>query len=120
MTATHAADIVRALVELCRSAPDGEKLLRAVRDELNRHVRGDSDTLSVILMTVSGAEPALATSITALLEKKYGRKVQLTQRANASLIGGAVLQIGDEQIDLSVRGSLNGLQEKLTSSSLVS
>ncbi|NOS67583.1 MAG: F0F1 ATP synthase subunit delta, partial [Candidatus Peribacteraceae bacterium] len=42
------------------------------------------------------------------------------ERKNAALLGGAVLQIGDQQIDLSIRGSLNTLEMKLRGSSLVS
>lgn len=112
-----ASDIVRALVELSNAAPGGRQLLRDVRNLLSDEIK-DGGTLNVTLVTASGSEPALAASVSALVEKKYGRTVQLTQRKQASLIGGAVLQIGDEQIDLSVRGALNGLETTLQSSSL--
>lgn len=86
---------------------------------LSREVRGDA-SVTVTLTTPSGDEPALAASVTALLEKKLGKSVQLTQRGNPGLIGGAVVQIGDEQIDLSVRGALNDLDANLRSAAILS
>ncbi|MSR87269.1 hypothetical protein EXS70_03810 [Candidatus Peribacteria bacterium] len=111
-----AADIVQALVEMSKTMPAGEKLLREVCDLLKHHLRTGDEALAVTLVTTSGNEAALAAAVTSLVEKKYGRTVELTQRANPSLIGGAVLQIGDEQIDLSLRGSLNDLEMKMRSS----
>lgn len=115
-----AADIVRALVELSGTVPHGEALLRDVRDQLSKHVQGSEETLTVTLVTPTGQEPDLAASIRSLLEKKSGRPVEIRERKNAALLGGAVLQIGDQQIDLSIRGSLNTLEMKLRGSSLVS
>ncbi len=110
-----AADIVRALVELSGKHPRGKELLRDVRDLLTGEVR-DAGTLTVTLTTPSGDEPGLAASVTEMLKKKYNRGVQIHQRRDRSLIGGAVLQIGDEQIDLSVRGALGELEAKLRGS----
>ncbi len=111
MNAT-APDIVRALIDLSKSVPNGQKLLREVRDLLSRQVRGD-ETLNVVLMTPSGDESALASSVSAMITQKTGKTVTLTQSKNPALIGGAVLKIGDEQIDLSVRGALTSLQDTL-------
>ena len=111
MNAT-AADIVRALQDLCTTAPHGQKLLREIRDLLSRELSG-SGMMSVTLMTPSGNEPELVASVGAMLQKKYGQTAEITQRKNPALIGGAVLQIGDEQIDLSVRGAFNDLEIKM-------
>ena len=114
-----AADIVRALIELSAAHPHSSQLLRDVRDLLNREVR-DGGTLRVTLTTPSGEEPALALSVAALIKKHNHRDVQVSQRRDRSLIGGAVLQIGDEQIDLSVRGALIDLEMKLKGSPIAS
>lgn len=114
MNAT-APDIVRALVDLSKTVPNGEKLLREVRDLLSRQMRGGG-TLNVTLMTTSGDETALASAVSAMIAQKTGKDVTLTQSKNPQLIGGAVLKIGDEQIDLSVRGALNDIESQLKAS----
>lgn len=47
--------------------------------------------------------------IVAKLETKFGRKVTATQSVDAELIGGVVIQVGDEVMDSSVRGGLEAL-----------
>ena len=43
------------------------------------------------------------------LEARLGRKVSATQSSDAELIGGVVIQVGDEVMDSSVRGGLESL-----------
>jgi F-type H+-transporting ATPase subunit delta len=47
--------------------------------------------------------------LVAKLEAKLGRKVTATQSVDADLIGGVVIQVGDEVMDSSVRGGLASL-----------
>ncbi|MGN0893511.1 MAG: F0F1 ATP synthase subunit delta [Succinivibrio sp.] len=47
------------------------------------------------------------------LSSKYGSKVILKQKIDPSLIGGAVLKIGDQVIDASVKKSLENLSSTL-------
>lgn len=115
---SDASSVVRALVDLSKTMPNGESLLREVRDELSKHLHGTQETLSVTLITPSGSEPALLSSVRSMLEKKSGRPVEIQERRNSSLLGGAVLQIGDQQIDLSIRGALNDLESSLRGSSV--
>ena len=42
------------------------------------------------------------------------QQVSLTEKVDASLIGGFVLRVGDQQIDESVRGNLRRLRASLT------
>jgi F-type H+-transporting ATPase subunit delta len=48
-------------------------------------------------------------SLIAKLETKFGRKVTATQSVDNELIGGVVIQVGDEVMDASVRGGLEAL-----------
>jgi F-type H+-transporting ATPase subunit delta len=48
-------------------------------------------------------------SLVAKLEAKFGRKISATQSLDAELIGGVVIQVGDEVMDASVRGGLENL-----------
>lgn len=52
-------------------------------------------------------------ALTDKLSKKYDCKVQLTTEIDPSIIGGAVLKIGDEVIDASVKTSLLELSSTL-------
>ena len=54
-------------------------------------------------------------AIAASLSKRLGKKVSLTTKLDASLIGGAVIRAGDMVIDGSVRGRLEKLSNNLSS-----
>ena len=49
------------------------------------------------------------------LEKRFGRKLIPTIEVDNSLIGGVCVTVGDEVLDLSVRGKLHKMQETLVS-----
>lgn len=71
--------------------------------------------VNAILITKSGSSPELVKAVRKVLEAKFRRHVDILEKADASIIGGAILQFGDERIDLSVRGSLERLSESLIS-----
>jgi F-type H+-transporting ATPase subunit delta len=49
----------------------------------------------------------------AKLEAKFGRKIEASQEVDAELIGGVVIQVGDEVMDASVRGRLASMAATL-------
>ncbi len=49
------------------------------------------------------------------ISKATGKKVDLDTKVDASLLGGYVLQIGDRQLDDSLKGKLNNLRRELKS-----
>lgn len=106
-----AADIVRALLELSRTMPDGAGFLKQIRDGLEQHV--SDEIVTVTLTTPTGSAGALGVQVQAALEQKLGKKVELIEQADASLIGGAIVQYGDQQIDLSLRGNLREVETRL-------
>ena len=76
-------------------------------------VQKRSEVLSVLVITPKGDIGESKAPIVAAIEKKFGRVVEIVQKADSTMIGGAVIQIGDERIDLSVRGALTDLQKAL-------
>ncbi len=104
------SDIAQALLDLAKTMPDGQKFLRDIRDELAKHVGGE-EAVRVVLTTPTGDAGPLKASVSQLLQKKLNRPVEITERADPSLIGGAVILFEDEQVDLSVRGALEQAQE---------
>jgi F-type H+-transporting ATPase subunit delta len=47
------------------------------------------------------------------LESKFGQKINASQETDAGLIGGVVIQVGDEVMDASVRGRLASMAATL-------
>jgi F-type H+-transporting ATPase subunit delta len=52
-------------------------------------------------------------ALVARLEKSSGKKLKATFTVDPGLIGGAVIQLGDHQVDTSVRAQLNALRQRL-------
>jgi F0F1-type ATP synthase delta subunit len=108
-----ARDIAKSLVDLSATLSDGEQFLREIRDALNAKLRDGGKSIVATLITPSGNAGKLSTAVSKYLQGKMNRSVEVIERANPDLIGGAILQYGDVQIDLSVRGALNDLELKL-------
>jgi F-type H+-transporting ATPase subunit delta len=47
------------------------------------------------------------------IEKKTGKSVKLITKIDSNLLGGMKVKIGDEMVDLSVRGRLEGLRNSI-------
>ena len=98
------ANLVRVLAENKRLDLVAEmrvqfEALKATQEgELNAHIT------SAYALT---AEQMAA--LVAKLEAKFGRKINATQSTDAELIGGVVIQVGDEVMDASVRGGIESL-----------
>jgi len=99
-----AAAVDAAIAELKKHdlPADPQKLMRA----FDHALREKSQVVSAVLVTPSGDAGPLGTAVTKMLETAFKRPVELTERADRTMIGGAVLLIGDERIDVSVRGAL--------------
>ena len=52
--------------------------------------------------------------LTAFLEKKYGRPVELQWQEDAGIAGGFRIELGSEVIDWTVDGGLRELKDKLS------
>lgn len=127
-------DIARALIETCKSLPEAEYpsvaeaalemlrsrgLSRAVRTfprlvrETLEHREG---IVFAMLTTPSGDAGLLTDVISTALAAGLKKKVEMTQTADSTLLGGAKVTAGDERFDASLRGALVRLHRELTSS----
>jgi F-type H+-transporting ATPase subunit delta len=70
--------------------------------------------LKVTLRTATAVPAEQADKIKIALKKRFGRDIELEQRIDPSVIGGAVIDAGDTVIDGSVRGRLARLESALT------
>jgi len=101
-------NLVRVLMENDRLllSPEIASLYEAQRAEAEASV--DVQVASAIALDAK-QEKAIAAS----LEKKLGKKVNLSSHIDESLIGGVVIQAGDLVIDGSVKGRLGELASQL-------
>ena len=73
----------------------------------------------IVEAKITTAVPLEATQRRAVverLEKSSGHKLKATFSVDPSLIGGAVIQLGDHQVDSSVRAQLHALRTQLSGS----
>ncbi len=101
-------NFVRLLVQADRVglAPDIAALFEQYR----------KDAESVVGMEVVSAcelEKSQERAIQSALEKRFGKRVQITKSIDQSLIGGAIIRAGDLVFDASLRGRLRQLWRSL-------
>jgi F-type H+-transporting ATPase subunit delta len=72
---------------------------------------GSADAYIVCAYPMTDSEKA---DVTAVLEKKFGKKLNVTVSVDESLIGGFSVTVGDEVLDMSVRAKLARMQTALT------
>ncbi|MCB2027709.1 MAG: F0F1 ATP synthase subunit delta, partial [Rhodoferax sp.] len=72
---------------------------------------GSSD--AVVFSAFAIDVKALA-ELTAVLEKRFGRKLNVTMQLDESLIGGVRVVVGDEVLDTSVKARLDQMKIALT------
>jgi F-type H+-transporting ATPase subunit delta len=92
------------------------ELLPTVSAEFRRLYRRREGIVEAV---VTSAAPLDASEVTALAERlavTAGARVELSQRVDASLIGGLQVRLGDRLIDGSVRGRLERLRTRLSAS----
>jgi len=84
--------------------------IAALFEELKRE---SERVLQVTLRSASEIPAGQTDAIKVALKKRFGREIDLQQRIDPSVIGGAVIDAGDVVIDGSVRGRLARLENAL-------
>ncbi|HSW18687.1 MAG TPA: F0F1 ATP synthase subunit delta [Ramlibacter sp.] len=102
-------NFLRAVIENGRLAalPEIANQFRALKNAQG----GSSDAVVYSAFPVDAA--ALA-DVSLALEKRFGRKLNLTVEQDASLIGGIRVVVGDEVLDTSVKARLEQMKTALT------
>lgn len=87
--------------------------LPAIAKEFQRLVAKKLGILNVRLITTVPIDELAKEKLAAKLQEKFGLKPRIFQEIDASLIGGAVVAIGSQVIDNSVKGRLLRLKKHL-------
>ena len=105
----HAKNFLRAVIDNGRlsALPEIATQFRALKNAQS----GSSDAVVHSAFPIDGA--ALA-EVSATLEKRFGRKLNVTVELQPDLIGGIRVVVGDEVLDTSVKARLEQMKVALT------
>ena len=95
---------------------DGERLSSVpdISREVDAMIEARSGRITAEVVSAKPLELAQLTEITVALEKLSGKKVTVTKREDASLLGGVVAKLGDKVYDGSLRTQLRNLRDELS------
>jgi F-type H+-transporting ATPase subunit delta len=72
-----------------------------------------NNIISATVKTAQAIDASVTAEVTSFIEKQSGKKVALTASVDPSLIGGLVIQVGDNLYDASISGKLNKVKQNL-------
>jgi F-type H+-transporting ATPase subunit delta len=95
---------------------DGERMasVPAIARELDRMIEAKAGRVQAEIVSAKPLDAGQLTQITASLEKLSGKKVSVTQREDADLLGGVVAKLGDTVYDGSLRTQLRNMRDELS------
>lgn len=88
--------------------------LPEINEAFLQHEASFQKSSTVKLITATKTTNEFQTSLAAALKKRTQHDIILKCDIDPSIIGGAIIRIGDRVIDASIRGKLNRLLETLT------
>lgn len=77
-------------------------------------VNAQSGTSDAVVYSAYDIDAATLTSLSGVLEKRFGRKLNLQVQVQPELIGGVRVVVGDEVLDTSVKARLEQMRVALT------
>ena len=89
-------------------------LLPSIYEILDKLVREANAQVMVNVTVAEDLDAAVAGKLKETIALDIGKQVELNVQKDASILGGMILNIGDRQIDHSVRGRLDGLKRALS------
>lgn len=101
-------NFIRQLAENSRLS-----LLSMIEERFNELVLEANNTIEVIISSAMELGKSESDTLIKALEKRFGKKVVLTETVDATLLGGATIKAGDELIDCSISGQLARLKSQL-------
>lgn len=98
---------------LCRyhKAGAAQEIFRAYQEYYNKQNHVLNAVLTYVVLPTEEQRQGIEKF---LCGKYHVKSVELKLREDKSLVGGFVIRVGDQEIDYSLRGRINKLQQKLT------
>lgn len=88
--------------------------LPEIASQFQRQVNSRSGVSDAVVNSAFPIEPAALAELGEVLEKRFGRKLQLSVNLDSALIGGIRVVVGDEVLDTSVKARLEQMKVALT------
>ncbi len=104
--------VLRLLVMLC--SRNKATLLTLINEMFDKLIREEKSEVMVDVTVAKDLKADLAGKLKESISAGLGKAVELNVKTDASILGGLILNIGDRQIDHSVRGRINGLKRALS------
>jgi len=89
-------------------------VLPVIAQQFRALVNAQSGTADAVVQSAFPIDAAALTELSATLEKRFARKLQVSVEINESLIGGIRVVVGDEVLDTSVKARLEQMKAALT------
>ncbi|WKN29990.1 ATP synthase F1 subunit delta [Porifericola rhodea] len=96
-----------------------EAYLPAIAESFENQYRHHQGIAKAIITSSVPLTEKLREEVTSLVAKQTGKKVELEEHVDSTLIGGFVLKIGDQQMDNSVKAKLKALTYEFADNSFV-
>jgi F-type H+-transporting ATPase subunit delta len=106
---TKVANLLRTVLDNGRLAAMPE-----IAAQFNALVSAQSGVSDAVIESAFPLGPAQVAETTAVLEKRFGRKLNPTVQVVPELIGGIRVSVGDEVLDTSVKARLEQMKAVLT------
>jgi F-type H+-transporting ATPase subunit delta len=103
------------LVNLATTLVENGKasLLPSISEHFSRLQREHDGVVKAVITSAFALSDSDKAGLVDALAKKYGKKVEADVRVDASLIGGARVQVGDDVVHASVRDMLDKMKQSL-------
>ena len=104
-------DLVRLVSMLCERGK--ASLLPEINELFEEMVRAAEERVVATVVVAARPDAETRKKIQAAVAGVAGKKVQLEIVEDSQLLGGMIVNIGDRQIDCSLRGKLEGLRKAI-------
>ena len=88
--------------------------LPEIAKQFREHLNKQSGSSDAVIYSAFNIESAALADVTAKLEKRFGRKLNVSVKLEPELIGGIRVVVGDEVLDTSVKARLEQMKVALT------
>jgi F-type H+-transporting ATPase subunit delta len=104
----HQSNFLRLLAEKRRLS-----VLAEIANLFVQEQQADEAVVHATIVTADKITKAVLKHITMAIEKQVAKEVALEHEVDESLIGGAIVRIGDRVIDASIKGQLKRLAQQM-------
>lgn len=90
-----------------------QDLILEIFDEFLTMAKAHRGVMSAVVTSATALKDEQLAQIKTNLEKSTNKTIELEAVVDASLIGGMIIKVGDQVVDGSIRGKMNGLKTQL-------